>query len=135
MTLEKVPQDRHVFEERYAGFCRLFGLANQPANDHGAAVLDDGARLRFAHRDHGRVQRGLYGLLREGTDFLQQAERDVAIVVDRRNDRQLRPHIAKLDYAIDDHVETGARGLAERDLTADQDSCLFIIERENPGRR
>src|SRR3989441_1724989 len=127
-TLEEIAQDRNVLEDRHAGLDLLGRFPDQSADHDRVPVLHDRARLRFARGNHGSVLRR--GDRRRGqrAHLLQHAERDVAVIVDGGDDRQLRAHVAKLHHGVQPRRQAAEGGGHERHLASDQDARLLVVQ-------
>src|SRR5216117_2953320 len=134
-TLEEIAQDRNVLEDRHARLDLLGRFPDQPADHDRVPVLHDRARLRFARGNHGGVLRR--GDRRRGqrAHLLQHAERDVAVIVDGGDDRQLRAHVAKLNHGVQPRRQAAEGGGHERHLASHQDARLLVVQCQHARRR
>src|SRR2546427_4244386 len=132
---EEEPEQRKVLEQRHAALGELLRLSDQPADHHGVPGLHDRARLRLAGGDHGSVLRRRHRLLRQRAHLLQHAEGDVAVVVHGGDHGELRADVPELNHLVEHCVEAVERRRDERDLAADQDTGLFVVQSKDARRR
>src|SRR5690606_27527500 len=131
---EEHPQDRDALQDREPRPDLVLAAVDEPTEHHGLAVPGEELRLGDPGADHGRIE---LRLRRGAADLLGDREVDVALLVDRRQDREDGPDVAVLDDLVADHLRGGgrARDLDEGAFRPDEDPGLAVVLRHDDRPR